>query len=119
MNPQITEKAKKIIEEIKSKLIEGGQQSVAYISGIQYALTNPELLKAQGLCNEWVRVEDRLPELNQRVLVIQNPKKTATKEPLFSHFNGEKFVSYHSEREFGGTWIEITHWMPLPTPPNT
>ena len=49
MKTELTPEAQHIIEEIKSKLIEGGQQSVAYISGLQYALTNRELLKAQGL----------------------------------------------------------------------
>lgn len=66
MKIQITLKASKIIEGIKQEILAAGRPSVEYISGIMFALTSPELLRAQGLSkDEWVSCDDRLPEFKE------------------------------------------------------
>lgn len=64
----------------------------------------------------WIKCTDRLPELNKEVLI---------------YFNG-CFISYLRQYDFKGNirkawmdcentnfkWEDITHWMPLPEPPN-
>lgn len=73
----------------------------------------------------WISVKDRLPDLGKPVLVVQNPKLTATKFPLYSSLEqvGDelKFRSYAESGQYRsllGYWVEITHWMSLPNPPN-
>lgn len=65
--------------------------------------------------NEWVSVEERLPDSQADVLVV-----------AFWHENWQTMIGWysdtvkkwrvitpHGEREPGG----VTHWMPLPAPP--
>jgi hypothetical protein len=70
---------------------------------------------------QWVAVEDRLPVKNQKVLVIQNPKTTATREALFSEFDGKNFLpplaSPFNKSDIRGKWVDIIYWQPLPEPP--
>ena len=57
--------------------------------------------------SEWISVEDRLPEEDVRVLVWLNTNRSYTK--------------IDTDRRFEGKWVrwasDVTHWMPLPTPP--
>ena len=61
--------------------------------------------------SEWIRVEDRLPESDDSVLVfIQN-----------SHDEEIEIASYNPNRRraWDIDWLNatVTHWMPLPKPP--
>ena len=63
-----------------------------------------ELYNAGYRKQEWISVEDRLPEKWQRVLV---------------NYNGNVCISWQNAN---GTWFEcwndkVTHWMPLPEAP--
>ncbi len=94
------------------------------ISKLELEIRHLEGYKAaqQPIPQGWIDVKDRLPENGQRVIVVQNPKTTATRESLYAEFNGEKFVSVgfsHDGIHLGfATWTDIVLWQPLPTPPN-
>lgn len=65
--------------------------------------------QSSGSKEEWRRVEDGLPELRKPVLVYMNYGKQDT-----CYWTGELWVqSVRAEHSNGG----ITHWMPLPAPP--
>lgn len=55
----------------------------------------------------WISVKDRLPEGDVRVLVILNSKRSDTE--------------MDTDRMHAGEWVrwgnDVTHWMPLPEPP--
>lgn len=52
--------------------------------------------------NEWISAKERLPEKDGRYLIVEK------------HFS--KWVGVSSMRN-GRFDFEITHWMPLPSPP--
>lgn len=61
---------------------------------------------------EWISVEDRLPEADVAVLAR-----------CFYHESWRTLVCYTSKRNTGewyisavGQWVQVTHWMPLPQP---
>ncbi len=64
---------------------------------------------ADALKSEWISVKDRLPENDDRVLVYLDSERSYTK--------------IDTDRIYyrGGQWVrwgnDVTHWMPLPTPP--
>ena len=69
--------------------------------------------------NEWVPVSERLPEIGQRVLVPQNGSSVEV------GWISNRFAKTEAGREprwerFGRIWRgRVSHWMPLPTPPDT
>ena len=63
--------------------------------------------------NEWVSVEDELPEKNAQVLMWSAKWNIAE---AGSYYNGRFWV--YSEIGDGYIAENITHWMPLPTPPD-
>lgn len=67
------------------------------------------------LPNEWVSVEERLPEVGQKVLVYwQNTSQKAEHFEL-THYDGDHwFLLDNTERP----WIVVVAWMPLPAPPD-
>lgn len=84
-----------------------------------------ELLKAQE--PKWISVKDRLPELNQDVLVYAVGKIDGfvgeTDIEICNRYIQRIFPSspgveiWSSPRQYFHTDYEITHWMPLPEPP--
>ena len=71
---------------------------------------------------KWIEIEKRLPNKGQKVLVVQNPLTTATREPLTAIFNGKDFIpeqpTIFADFTFGQSkWVDIILWMPLPKIP--
>lgn len=66
---------------------------------------------------EWISVEDRLPQNFEHVLAY------AIENEDFPFLDARFFEASH----YNGRWtecvdtclIDVTHWMPLPEPPNT
>ena len=74
---------------------------------LQSALTPP---------NEWVSVEERLPNSQEDVLVVAFWHERWQTMVGWHSDMGKKWrvITPHGEREPGG----VTHWMPLPAPPD-
>ena len=78
------------------------------IEYVEYAptLTSP---------NEWVSVEDRLPEVGQEVLVYWRNTSQKAEHFELTHYDGDHwFLLDNTERP----WIVVVAWMPLPAPPD-
>jgi len=74
----------------------------------------------------WISVKDRLPEHGEAILVYST--KSMTGDPIITTcridrhsfspeiwMDGYGFGGYEWEYDFD--WKDITHWMPLPSPP--
>ena len=73
--------------------------------------------------SEWINVKDRLPEHNQRVLIFAEGKEDFNTIIQISHIgNVGLFPStpewdWIAPFQYFFTNYEITHWTPLPNPP--
>ena len=64
--------------------------------------------------NEWVSVEERLPEVGQEVLVYWRNTSQKAEHFELTHYDGDHwFLLDNTERP----WIVVVAWMPLPAPP--
>lgn len=62
----------------------------------------------------WISVEERLPEIDAEVLIYTN-------EGLYDvaqYSGGERFWTLERNPDCWVTALGVTHWMPLPEPPN-
>lgn len=81
---------------------------------------------ADRLSQDWVKVEDRLPELDKEVLLFDDWRKKEGKPGdirtgYLSEFTTRKTSEGEKKYcEWGGTEFafNITHWMPLPQNPD-
>jgi hypothetical protein len=70
---------------------------------------------------DWVPVEDKKrPSEGEKVLVIQNPKTTATRTPLFAIYSRGEFIppEYYQRNSSTTRWSDILYWTALPQIPN-
>jgi hypothetical protein len=58
---------------------------------------------------KWISVENRLPEEEVEVLGLVLYEDDTYGYDLNEHFDGEWLLS--------GSQVKVTHWMPLPEPP--
>ena len=62
---------------------------------------------------EWISLNDRRPEDNVRVLFFASGQMVLGKySPGLKAYIGKVYKNYAHEL------IDVTHWMPLPEPPN-
>ena len=79
-------------------------------------------LREQGNCckngnSSWISVEDRLPERDERVLC----RYTFGEDGLMYFYQVLDYYATdpqpHFQHTLGDTRMRVTHWMPLPEPP--
>lgn len=84
------------------------------------SLLAQEIDKLEVNQTKWISVKDRLPEYGQSILIVINGHV----QPITYMFDGNDDESWYEPYYFDGTddfiWDPqyITHWMPLPKPPN-
>lgn len=62
--------------------------------------------------NEWISVKDRLPEFLDEVLLFTSAGN------IYIGMFYEKHENYTVAGDSYGFLYDVTHWMPLPEPPN-
>lgn len=77
------------------------------------AIRNPDAIPTLTPPNEWISVEERLPEGHMQVLMWSAKWGIAE---AGSYYNSRFWV--YNELGDGYVGDRITHWMPLPAPPN-
>lgn len=69
--------------------------------------------EVKRLQNKWISVDERLPEPGICVLAIEIDLGIIT---AYKKHNGKFWIGYRADSA-GGSLCEVTHWMPLPEPP--
>lgn len=84
-------------------------ERVAAVGSLEYKL----LLRGAEIAleNQWIRVEDKLPEILQEVSLLC---KGGYVEYAIRAYNGQCF---RLTDVYGADPLEYTQWMPKPTPP--
>ena len=85
--------------------------------GIVYdAVYATEAVMSEDKSSQWISVEDRLPEINQNVLVIRTNPNVVTNG--YIHERGHWIWSnLRGSTHKADGFHAITHWMPMPSPP--
>lgn len=104
----------KVLEQEQSYLIGGASPNInEYDDAIKMAIA---ALREQE--HKWISVEERLPEYGVSVLVADAREGFIGKWWLKAGTdtrNGKDF--WVDDSDYGFSFAEVTHWMPLPEPP--
>ena len=100
------EEIKQILLKFESDIDNGIGIPNKCIANIDYADLIKDLEKQLTL--QWVKVTDRLPEIGQMILVYV-PSIDMICRDQYRHFEGINKNSF--------VYKGVTHWMPLPEPP--
>ncbi|MDU4301786.1 MAG: DUF551 domain-containing protein [Eikenella corrodens] len=75
--------------------------------------------QARASQSEWISVKDRLPEIDEFVLVCRNwrGKLVQCVDRIRLYYDREK--PKEEQKWYGFMYSDITHWQPLPAPPTT
>lgn len=75
--------------------------------------------QAKAAQSEWISVEDRLPEIDESVLVCRNwrGKLVQCVDKIRLCYDREKPDG--EQKWYGFMYSDITHWQPIPAPPTT
>ena len=77
--------------------------------------------------SKWISVEDRLPEVRFRWYLIATKDGDGNKITTLAFFESRDIKGEHedimwlchNDKSSGySEWDDVTHWMPLPEPPN-
>ena len=80
------------------------------------AKNDPNLIK-YALANEWIDVKDRLPKINEEVLVFLSRGKIEIRFRLNEYYADGGDLYNRIAWSDQGVFNDVTHWMPLPEPP--
>jgi len=75
----------------------------------------------EEMAQQWISVKDRLPEVNELVVILHEDKlklNHRTPPVYFGRWKGSDWMEVldHSDVPWFSETV-ITHWMPLPAPP--
>jgi hypothetical protein len=84
-----------------------------------YATNDKVTHWADPLVDQWIDIEDRLPEPYETVLVYLSDEEICGGPTVFGRWDGEQYWNGHTA--IGSSWIggrtSVSRWMPLPGPP--
>ena len=86
----------------------GGADVMRQLIEAQPTLTQP---------NEWVSVEERLPEESDGMVLFTNGRAVTSGYRNYMFRMSDEEGVYAPAIRKGGGYMRVTHWMPLPAPP--
>ena len=86
-------------------------------SNCVYLLMADELIANGVTVQEWISVDDRLPEEGEYVLCVLKGFNYGGKIQVCKFVPADKFKDKPYFEHFRNGFPSVTHWMPLPEPP--
>lgn len=87
-------------------------------NGTQHREFIADLMIANGVTvQEWISVDDRLPEEGEYVLCVLKGFNYGGKIQVCKFVPADKFKDKPYFEHFRNGFPSVTHWMPLPEPP--
>lgn len=120
--------------DVKEKLVEL-IESARYLGSNTSAEIAENLLENGVTVQEWISVDDRLPEPEQYVILCtretetygkHHEKKKIYRNIYMGYFDGNEWLTsychgceyiFRMNEKYPNETIEVTHWMPIPKPP--
>ena len=107
--------------DIREKLVELLDNAIIN-SDDNYGFPNTEQVADHLIANgvtvqEWVSVDDRLPEEGEYVLCVLKGFNYGGKIQVCKFVPADKFKDKPYFEHFRNGFPSVTHWMPLPEPP--
>ena len=99
----MNDRTKEKIVELLDIIIQPGQKTLGYIA--DYFISNGVTVQ------EWVSVEDELPEVGGYVACIAKRNPFSRFMPMVARIEKNGWVNPMTEQYIS----EVTHWMPLPS----
>ena len=101
----MNDRTKEKIVELLDIIIQPGQKTLGDIA---------DYLIASGVTvQEWISVDDRLPETGEYVVCIAKRNPFSMFMPMVARIKKNGWVNPITEQYIS----EVTHWMPMPEPP--
>ncbi|MBB2425809.1 DUF551 domain-containing protein [Escherichia sp. 11.1597] len=119
--PVIQADVAQAIENLKQKLVECNRYNYCAdaVKGVEDAC-HAVMLQSQdnGIKDGWISCSERMPKKNQNVLISVNFDSDLV-EPLIcsARYTGSTFRRGEATIKPGNGVEQVTHWMPLPEPP--
>ena len=101
----MNDRTKEKIVELLDIIIQPGQKTLGDIA--DYLISNGVTVQ------EWISVEDRLPEVGGYVVCIAKRNPFSRFMPMAARIEKNGWVNPMTEQYIS----EVTHWMPMPNPP--
>ena len=106
--------------DVREKLVEliddalQREEGTARVVGKRYVNTIADHLAAHGVTvQDWISVNDRLPENGRYVVCIAKRNPFSRFIPMVARIEKNGWVNPITEQYIS----EVTHWMPIPQPP--
>ena len=101
----MNDRTKEKIVELLDIIIQPGQKTLGDIA--DYLISNGVTVQ------EWISVDDRLPEVGGYVVCIAKRNPFSRFMPMAARIEKNGWVNPMTEQYIS----EVTHWMPMPNPP--
>ena len=99
--------------DVREKLVELIESARYWGSGTSEEIAD-HLIDNGVTVQEWISVDDRLPKTGEYVVCIAKRNPFSRFMPMVARIENNGWVNPITEQYIS----EVTHWMPMPQPPN-
>lgn len=116
----------KLVELLSEKCMETCKQRKGYVCSVEECKRSKEkccgfyadhLISNGVTVQKWISVDDRLPEEGEYVLCVLKGFNYGGKIQVCKFVPADKFKDKPYFEHFRNGFPSVTHWMPLPEPP--